>query len=125
MKTETLALIYTLLNSIPIDYSFGDATNGNRSRPYWSGEVSSIASGLEDQVVDSDFSLFGYGVDWLALETQKESIIDKLDGYGGLTTSGRGVSIHYETSQAIPCDDPDLKRMEIRFSIKEFNNGIR
>jgi hypothetical protein len=122
MKVETMTRINSLLSAQGISYSLADATDEDLTYPYWTGEYSSLVSGLEDKIVDSEFRLIGIGKSWLGLKTQEETILQTLDGYRAGLLSGMAILVSFDSSVLIPCEDKDFKRIEMVFSIKEFIN---
>lgn len=123
MRMETMSLIDSLLSTNGILHSVANATDEELAYPYWTSEHSSLGSGMEDGIVDSELSLIGIGKSWLSLKQDELTILETLNGYRASLPSGSAVYLVFDSSIIIPCEDAELKRIEMKFSVKEFANG--
>ena len=126
MTKESLQLIRKAMNSLGLQYVFGEYkgnAEGQIVYPYFVGEYMETESTTEDGLQESTFILTGFSRDsWEALEEAKEKIEKhfSLSGRVGITSSGSAVAIFYAHSLIVPTSDAEIKSIQINLSIKEW-----
>ncbi len=126
MTKESLQLIRKAMNSLGLQYGFGEYkgnAEGQIIYPYFVGEYMETESTTEDGLQESTFILTGFSRDsWEALEEAKEKIEKhfSLSGRVGITSSGSAVAIFYAHSLIVPTSDAEIKSIQINLSIKEW-----
>jgi len=118
---ESLAFVGNVLSAAGINYQFAEF-GGTITYPYFVGEYTESEPLTEDGLEESTFLLTGYSRgSWLALETAKETIKALfINGKTAILPSGRGIAVFWSDSIPIPTQDEEIKRMEIRLTIKEW-----
>ncbi len=120
MTQETLKFISDVLTNAGINYEFGQ-WSGEIVYPYFVGEYTESEPMTEDGLLQSTFMLNGFSRStWLALEQAKETIEKLFSNSVQVLASGNGVCIFYAGTLIIPENDPELKRMQINLTIKEW-----
>lgn len=120
MTQETLRYIAETLTSAGINYEFGQ-WSGEIVYPYFVGEYTESEPLTEDGLLQSTFTLNGFSrTTWLALEQAKATVERVFSNHVKLLTSGNGVCIFYAGALIVPENDPELKRMQINLTIKEW-----
>ena len=120
MTQETLKFISDALANAGINYEFGQ-WSGEIVYPYFVGEYTESEPMTEDGLLRSTFMLNGFSRStWLALEQAKETIEKLFSNSVQALASGNGVCIFYAGALIIPENDPELKRMQINLTIKEW-----
>lgn len=120
MTQETLKFISDALTNAGINYEFGQ-WSGEIVYPYFVGEYTESEPMTEDGLLQSTFMLNGFSRStWLALEQAKETIEKLFSNSVQVLASGNGVCIFYAGALIIPENDPELKRMQINLTIKEW-----
>lgn len=126
MSKETLQLIRKAMNSLGLQYGFGEYggnAEGQIVYPYFVGEYMETESTTEDGLQETTFILTGFSREsWEALEEAKEKVEKyfSLSGRVGITSSGSAVAIFYAHSLIVPTGDAELKSIQINLSIKEW-----
>ena len=126
MTKESLQLIRKAMNSLGLQYGFGEYkgnAEGQIVYPYFVGEYMETESTTEDGMQETTFILTGFSREsWEALEEAKEKIEKyfSLSGRVGITSSGSAVAIFYAHSLIVPTGDAELKSIQINLSIKEW-----
>lgn len=127
MSKEVLKIIDNAMNSLGLEYGFGEYSgnaNGEFVYPYWVGEYTETEPYTEDGLQETTFMLNGFSRgSWLDLENAKEKIeshFNKVSGKVGITSSGSAVAIFYAGALIVPTGDAELKRIQINLSIKEW-----
>lgn len=126
MTIEVLGIIRNALNSLGLQYGFGEYGGNAEGRivyPYFVGEYMETESTTEDGLQETTFILTGFSREsWEALEEAKEKIEKyfSLSGRVGITSSGSAVAIFYAHSLIVPTGDAELKSIQINLSIKEW-----
>ena len=124
MKIETLEFIKTSLINAGINYEFGEWTSNTVPSPYFVGEYEEIEPETEDGLQEISFLLTGFtrGT-WLELEQAKTTIEKLFSETVGKTAilDNAGVAIFYDRALIVPTGDAELKRIEIRLTIKEWS----
>ena len=124
MKIETLKFINDTLVDGGINYEFGEWTSDVVPSPYFVGEYEEFESITEDGLQEISFLLTGTTRgSWLDLERAKDTIeklFSKTTGKTAILDSA-GVAIFYDRALIIPTGDAELKRIEIRLTIKEWS----
>ena len=126
MTKEVLQLIRKAMNSLGLQYGFGEYggnAEGQIVYPYFVGEYMDTESTTESGLQESTFILTGFSREsWEALEEAKEKIEKhfSLSGRVGITSSGSAVAIFYAHSLIVPTGDAELKSIQINLSIKEW-----
>ena len=122
MSVEALNVISRSMKSLKLNYAFVE-WKGLPCYPYWIGEYQEVESSSEDGLQETTFILTGFTRgSWLDLENQKAIIENYFtkEGHTTITDSGSGVVVMYENSLVIPTGDPQLKKLQINLSIKEW-----
>lgn len=120
MTQETLKFISDTLTDAGINYEFGQ-WSGEIVYPYFVGEYTESEPMTEDGLLQSTFMLSGFSrTTWLALEQAKETIEKLFSNSVQILESGNGVCIFYAGALIIPENDPELKRIQINLTIKEW-----
>lgn len=124
MKICTLEFIKDSLLEAGVNYEFGEYTKFPIQYPYFVGEYEEIEPETEDGLQDNSFLLTGFTRgSWLELEQAKEKIekiFSKTVGKTAILDSA-GVAIFYDRALIVPTGDAELKRIEIRLTIKEWS----
>lgn len=124
MKIETLEFINTSLINAGINYEFGEWTSNAVPSPYFVGEYEEIESDTEDGLQEISFLLTGTTRgSWIELETAKtiiEKLFSKTVGKTAILDQ-TGIAVFYDRALIVPTGDAELKRMEIRLTIKEWS----
>ena len=120
MTQETLKFISDTLTNAGINYEFGQ-WSGEIVYPYFVGEYTESEPMTEDGLSQSTLLLNGFSRStWLALEQAKETIEKLFSNSVQVLASGNGVCIFYAGAFIVPENDPELKRMQINLTIKEW-----
>lgn len=120
MTQETLKFISDTLTNAGINYEFGQ-WSGEIVYPYFVGEYTESEPITEDGLLQSTFLLNGFSRStWLALEQAKGTIEKLFSNSVQVLASGNGVCIFYAGAFIVPENDPELKRMQINLTIKEW-----
>ena len=124
MKIETLQFINDSLSTAGIPYEFGEWTANTVPSLYFVGEYEEIEPNTEDGLQEISFLLTGFTRGpWLELEQAKiviEKLFSKTIGKMAILNS-MGVAVFYDRALIVPTGDAELKRMEIRLTIKEWS----
>lgn len=120
MTIETLKFIADALESIGINYEFGQWSSAV-VYPYFVGTYTESEPLTEDGLQESDFVLTGWmrGA-WLDLEMAKEKIERLFRHNIHILPSGNALAVFYAGSFIIPQNEPELKSIEINLRIKEW-----
>ena len=120
MTQETLKFISDTLTNAGINYEFGQ-WSGKIVYPYFVGEYTESEPITEDGLLQSTFLLNGFSRStWLALEQAKATIEKLFSNSVQVLASGNGVCIFYAGAFIVHENDPELKRMQIKLTIKEW-----
>ena len=120
MTQETLKFISDTLTNAGINYEFGQ-WSGEIVYPYFVGEYTESEPITEDGLLQLTFILNGFSRStWLALEQAKETIEKLFSNSVQVLASGNGVCIFYAGAFTVPENDPELKRIQINLTIKEW-----
>lgn len=124
MRIETLEFINTSLINAGINYEFGEWTSNTVPSPYFVGEYEEIEPDTEDGLQVVSFLLTGFGRrNWLELERAKTTIEKLFSKTVGKTAilGDVGIAVFYDRALIVPTGDAELKRIEIRLTIKEWS----
>lgn len=120
MTIETLKFIADALESIGINYEFGQWSSPV-VYPYFVGTYTESEPLTEDGLHESDFMITGFSRGpWLDMEAAREKIERAFANSVHLLPSGNGLAIFYAGSFIIPQNDADLKSIQINLKIKEW-----
>ena len=123
MTNDARAMINTSMTELGLNYAFM-RWEGDIVYPYFVGEYQEVPSMREDGFEESVFILSGWTRgSWAELETAKEKIekyFNRVSGKTVITDNGSAVAIFYENSMVVPTGDMELKKIEIRLSVKEW-----
>lgn len=120
MSKASLKIISENLTNAGINYEFGEWTS-DVIYPYFVGEYQESEPMTEDGLIESTFILTGFSRgSWLDLENAKEIIQRLFSNFTIITESGSGLAIYYGGALIVPTGDAELKRIEIRLTIKEW-----
>ena len=121
MSGDILKIISDDMTALGLNYAFLRWTS-DVIYPYFIGEYTEEPNITEDNLQDTAFLITGTTRgSFIDLETAKANI-EKLyhDGKRGITASGNGVVIFYESALTVPTDDAELKKIQINLLIKEW-----
>lgn len=124
MKIETLQFINDSLTSAGINYEFGEWTANTVPSPYFVGEYEEIEPNTEDGLQEISFLLTGFTrgprLELEQAKTTIEKLFSKTIGKTAILNSV-GIAVYYDRALIVPTGDAELKRMEIRLTIKEWS----
>jgi hypothetical protein len=122
---EVLAVINDQMESLGLNYEFGEMSESPPKYPYWVGEYSEPEGMTEDGKEEPTVILTGFSRGKFAeLERQKSIIKDHFKhGVSVITESGSAVVIFYGGSFPIPLEDDDLKKQQVNLSIKTWKGN--
>lgn len=124
MRIETLGFISETLVNGGINYEFGEWTSDEIPSVYFVGEYEEIEPETEDGLQEVSFLLTGFTRGkWLELEQAKDTIEKLFSKTVGKTAilDHAGIAIFYDRALIVPTGDAELKRIEIRLTIKEWS----
>lgn len=121
MSIEAMGLVNSKLQTLGINYEFGEWTQ-EPIYPYFVGEYQESEAMNEDGMQECLFILTGFHRGkWLDLEQAKQKIENSFkDGDSAIVESGSAIVIFYSDSLIVPTGDAELKRMQINLKIKEW-----
>ena len=120
MSVAVLKLISDTLTNAGINYEFGQWSS-DPAYPYFVGEYTESEPANEDGMIQSSFLLDGFSRGtWLDLEKAREIIERLFSNKIQMLESGSGVGIWYAGALIVPVNEPELKRMQINLTIKEW-----
>lgn len=122
MSIAALKFISDTLDSLNIDYQFGEWTLNPVPDPYFVGEYTESESMTkeEDGYQEISFLLTGTGTKWLTLEQAKAKIESNISKTA-ILSNGNGIAVFYGGALIIPTGDDRLKRIQINLTIKEWS----
>lgn len=92
--------------------------------PYFVGSYEEIEPTTEDGMQECAFTLTGFTRgEWLDLEMAKskiESYFDRTTGKRAIVDNGSAVAIFYANGRQVPTGDSELKRIEVKLTVKEW-----
>lgn len=120
---EILKMINLRLTEAGINYEFMEWTS-EIVYPYFVGEYNEIAPSNESGERDITFILNGFTrssfSQLLSCAKTIENLFPAIEGKLEMLESGSAVAVFYEDSTQIQTGIPDLKRIQINLSIKEW-----
>lgn len=121
MITEVLSSISEELKKLKINYQFG-RWQGKVVYPYFVGEASADEFISENNYQEGTCFINGFtrGA-WLDLMSASEQIKKCFADFRTITESGSGISITVAAFSVVPCEDAELKRIQITLNIKEWS----
>lgn len=125
MTIAALTHIGEMLTGAGINYQLGQYRyEGTAPKyPYYVGTYNEADKGQEDGSSETTLTINGWTRgEWLDLEQDKATIMG-LFPFTGYTTilEQSGLAVAYARSQVIPSGDPELKRIEITLTVKEWS----
>jgi hypothetical protein len=124
MSKQVLKIVSDAMESLGLEYGFGEYSGNPIVYPYFVGEYTEVESTTEDGLQESTVLLTGFSRDkWLTLEDARESIenyFNRVSGKTVITDNGSGVAIFYAHSMIVPTGDAELKSIQINLSVKEW-----
>lgn len=122
MSIAALKFISDTLDSLNVDYQFGEWTLNPVPDPYFVGEYTESESMTkeEDGYQEISFLLTGTGTKWLNLEQAKAKIESNISKTA-ILPNGNGIAVFYGGALIIPTGDDRLKRIQINLTIKEWS----
>lgn len=124
MSKQVLKLVSDAMESLGLEYGFGEYSGNPIVYPYFVGEYTESESTTEDGLQESTVLLTGFSRDkWLTLEDARERIenyFNRVSGKTVITDNGSGVAIFYAHSMIVPTGDAELKSIQINLSVKEW-----
>lgn len=124
MSKQVLKIVSDAMESLGIEYDFGEYSGNPIVYPYFVGEYTETEATTEDGLQESTVLLTGFSRDkWLTLEDAKERIenyFNQVSGKTVITDNGSGVAIFYSHSLIVPTGDAELKSIQINLSVKEW-----
>lgn len=121
MISEALSVISEELKKLDINYQFG-RWQGKVVYPYFVGEASADEFIAENNYQEGTCFINGFtrGA-WLDLMNTSEKIKHCFADFTTITESGSGISITVAAFSVVPCEDAELKRIQITLNIKEWS----
>lgn len=120
---DILSALSKELNSIGLNYEFGDWSAETVRYPYWIGEYTELEPTTEDGQREIDFILTGTNRgSRLDLENDREKIenlFPSIEGKTVKTSNGRFVC-YYAGALTVPVDDGELNRLQVNLTIKRW-----
>lgn len=124
MSKQVLKIVSDAMESLGLEYGFGEYSGNPIVYPYFVGEYTETESTTEDGLQESTVLLTGFSRDkWLTLEDARESIenyFNRVSGKTVITDNGSGVAVFYAHSMIVPTGDAELKSIQINLSVKEW-----
>lgn len=121
MSNAVLKYISEALDSVGVDYEFGQWSSQPIPDPYFVGEYTESEPITEDGLQESTFLLTGFSHGaWAVLESAKAKIEKLFSSNIRMLGSGSGVGIFYAGAMIVPTDDAELKRIQINLTVKEW-----
>ena len=122
MSIAALKFVSDTLDSLGINYQFGEWSTNPVPDPYFVGEYTEPESMTkeEDGYQETSFILTGTGTNWLTLEQAKATIESNISKTA-ILPNGNGIAVFYGGSLIIPTGDAELKRIQINLTIKEWS----
>lgn len=122
MSIAALKFISDTLDSLNINYQFGEWSTNPVPDPYFVGEYTESESITREEngLQEITFMLTGTGTNWLALEQAKASIENNISKTA-ILPNGNGIAVFYAGALMIPTGDAELKRIQINLTIKEWS----
>ncbi len=122
MSIAALKFVSDTLDSLGINYQFGEWSTNPVPNPYFVGEYTEPESLTreEDGFQETSFILTGTGTSWLKLEEAKATIEDNISKTA-ILPNGNGIAVFYAGSLTVPTGDAELKRIQINLTIKEWS----
>lgn len=119
LSIEALEWINELLTGIGINYQYGLWRTYPVPFPYFVGEKDENLQEFEDGMQQCAFLITGTGASLLELE-QARNKIKSLNDTRAILDNGSGVALFYDGSYSVPIDEPNMKRIQINLTIKEW-----
>lgn len=124
MISEALSVISEELKKLNIAYQFG-RWQGEVTYPYFVGEGSATEFIAENNYQEGTCFINGFTRgDWLDLMNESEKIKHCFADFRTITNGGNGIAITVAAFSVIPCEDAELKRIQITLNIKEWSVNI-
>jgi len=126
MSKAALKIISDAMRSLGLNYDFPE-WNGSPVYPYFTGEYSEVPTLNEDGMQETSFLLTGFARGreaWFELEDAKEKIaayFGKVGGHTVIADNGSAVAVFYSHSLVVPTGNAELKRIEVKLTIKEWS----
>lgn len=124
MTKAALKIISDAMESLGIEYGFGEYSGDPVVYPYFVGEYTETEPFTEDGLQETTFLLTGFSRgSWLELENTKEQIetyFNRVSGRTVIADNGSAVAVFYAHSLIVPTGDAELKRIQINLTIKEW-----
>ena len=123
MTNDARAIIESAMTELGLNYAFV-RWEDEVVYPYFVGEYQEQPAMSEDGFKESVFILSGWtrGT-WAELEDANEKIenyFNRISGKKVIVDNGSAVAIFYDNSMVVPTADMELKKIEIRLSVKEW-----
>lgn len=119
LSIAVLEWLNKLLAGIGINYQYGIWRTYPIPFPYFVGEKNEEAPDSEDGMQQSVLLITGTGPSLLELEQARDKI-KSLNDTRAILDNGSGVALFYDGAYAVPVDEPDMKRIQIDLTIKEW-----
>lgn len=123
---ELLNFVQNKMNELNIPYEFENWT-APVQYPYFVGSLTEFEDDREDGLEEKTLIITGTTTgDWLELIEVQETLknaFPPVGGYRAILDSGSGVVLFYATALPIPTGEADLKRIEIRVTVKFWKVG--
>ncbi len=124
MSKQALKIISDTMNTLGIEYGFGEYSGDPVRYPYFVGEYTELEMFDESGLKETNFLLTGFSRgSWLELENAKERIekqFNRVSGKIGITEIGSAIVITYSHALIVPTGDAELKSIQINLNIKEW-----
>ena len=123
---ELLNFVQQEMNSLNIPYEF-EVWTAPVQYPYFVGDLIEVEGNSEDGFEEKTLIITGTTTGtWLELLQTEEMIKQAFPPVGGLRAildDGSGVVLQYATALPLPTGEADLKRIEIRVTVKMWKVG--
>lgn len=121
MITDAFGAISDEMQRINVNYQFGRWL-GEAVYPYFVGEGDAGEFVLENNYQEGTFFINGFSKGtWLDLMQTSEKIKRHFADFRAITKGGSGISITVAAFSVVPCEDAELKRIQITLNIKEWS----
>lgn len=125
MSKQILKIVSNAMSSLGIEYAFATYRKFPVVYPYFVGEYTEAEAFSESGLQEGTFILTGFTRDeWQTLEDAKERIenyFNKVSGKIVMAENGSAVAIFYANSVVVPTGHPELKRIQITLSTREWS----
>lgn len=121
MMLDAFNVISEELKNLKVNYQFG-RWQGEVSYPYFVGEGDAADFVAENNYQEGTCFINGFtrGA-WIDLMNTSEKIKQRFADFRTITKGGNGISITVAAFSIVPCEDAELKRIQITLNLKEWS----